>query len=131
MCASGMTGDLCDTLITILNSSTSISGGNQRINVFSLQIGLFQRLCQRTVCTNSSTCTCRQDNAGNDFMFFIQNYHICTCRTTVNSCKITFSHFSLSFCVNLYGLLQFLRLNTLCKSLQPGKKLTAALNGII
>ena len=71
MRTSCMTGDLCDTLITIFNSCTSVSGSNQRINIFSLQSGLLQCFCQGTVCSDSSPCSCRQDNTGHNLMIFI------------------------------------------------------------
>ena len=119
-----MAGDLCDTLVAIRDRSSSVSCSHDRIDVFPVQPGLSECFFQCTFRAVRGPCSRRHDHAGNNLFVSVQDHNIRAGRTTVDSCKISFTHGFLPSCFCLY-------VQALCKSLQTCAQLPAALHGII
>ncbi len=84
---------LCDTFISIGDCRSSISCCYHSIDIFSLKFCLFRASSKARSAPIAAPSTCWQNDSCHDFSIFIQNNNVCTCRSAVDSCKISFSHF--------------------------------------
>ena len=88
MCPFCMAGNLCNAVIPAVNIGTSISRRHNPDNRIFLNSRLFHCQIQTLLRTQHRAATGRNDHGRFDFSVLIQDHHIGTGRSAVNSCHI-------------------------------------------